>query len=271
MVKMNKSVKNKEKLVSQILWAIAILGLVLTLIFYGKDLFFSKNTTEISQAEQKLILSQTPSVSKAITPTPSPKIVPTVKALSKQEIQEIMNRYTHIYKISMKLKEKYNIYIPSVLEYLNINSNNGEGEVYVDARANQRREDPVQNYYLITKKQLPIGLAIDISEGSGEIIEENSVLFPYIRNNKYCEQDSDCTRNMGLGCDAGSYNFMIPMLGPSGCEGVFLGNVATQSEVEALKCNREQGFVPDVTFTTKCMNNTCTAQDVKLYCREFNK
>jgi hypothetical protein len=101
------------------------------------------------------------------------------------------------------------------------------------------------------------------------VFSEREDLLPYLQDRKYCVKDADCTDRTNF-CALGAYN-QYAQYAIYGCAAYSSIEGFSNDDIQKLDCSMNemtgQSDV-DASFTTaKCIQNVCTAVDMKVSCR----
>jgi hypothetical protein len=143
-----------------------------------------------------------------------------------------------------------------------------KSSVYADNSLDYYNQTSASFFLLSSNNSLVVGKTHTGSRYSLKVEKIVEKLDEYFRNNKYCQQDSDC--RVTSGCSFESVNKYQRLANfPYGCGGYDSVEGYTWQEVStfAQSCPSPEDF--DVKFSGhKCIQNLCKAMDVKLICRQ---
>jgi len=184
-----------------------------------------------------------------------------------------------VYKIKFNLDNNFkndpNLFVPDyVSSILNLNTQEHSLPIFYDINGNNPYSgwtgSQTENlnrfnaeYYIILDKTINTD-AVYKKEGLTLSVQTDSQnLLPFLRDQRYCESDKDCTIRM-RGCATGSFNNFNLYEDIYGCE----RPIYPQENSEELNvlCDKNKEY-PVVNYGgSKCINNKCAGIDREVTC-----
>lgn len=205
--------------------------------------------------------------------TPAPK--------TEKEANIPQNFEPTVYKFSFELNSGSYLVAPEVYKLI-ADSNDywlegyrdGFPGIYFDVASGRTVGDLVSGpfegveFYLLSGWDLEVGKTYSNDLYSVTILSEHSDLVPYLENNDYCEQDSDCSIRYDW-CEKGGWNNFTSYHEGRGCQ--FGGNEGQPDGIEAeLGCEElpaSKGIIAQYS-SVSCINNSCVADNPSFTCAE---